>query len=72
MLLSSLLIQVEELIKVNLFVEIKSTVVLYQLLFSVVVVNSVELEHHDVWRAADPCFYDFFHARFWSFPSLNF
>ena len=72
MLLSSLLIQVEELIKVNLFVKIKSTVVLNQLLFSVVVVNSVELEHHDVWRAADPCFYDFFHARLWSFPSLDF
>ena len=72
MLFGSFLIQVEELIKVNLFVKIKPTVVLNQLLFSIVVVNSVELEHHDVWRPADPCLYNFFHAGLWSLPSFDF
>jgi hypothetical protein len=49
-------ILVEEQIEVDLLVKDKLGVVLYFFLEVQVVVNSVELEHHDVWWAADPCF----------------
>lgn len=65
-------ILVEELVKINCFVKEELPVVLYKALFLKVEINSAQLEHHYVWRPADPCFKNFPLARFVTLEAIDF
>lgn len=54
MLLGSFSVLIQEQVQVNGFIKFEFGVVFDKLLVLNVVIDTVELEHQDVWRTADP------------------
>lgn len=66
------LVLIEEQVKINDLIEVKSAIVLDQLLFLNVKIYSIQLEKHDVWRSADPGLQNLRLSLNISFVSFNF
>jgi hypothetical protein len=71
-LLSPNLVDVKKLIDIDGPIEVETPVVLDQLALLVIVVDSIDLKHHDVGWSANPSLQDFNLAFFLSFPAFDF
>lgn len=66
------LILVQEEIQVNSFIKVEPWIIFYQLLILGVVLNSIDLEEHDIWGSADPLFGKFLLAWLISLIAFDF
>lgn len=72
MLVSGIFIFVEEQVQIDFLVKLETRVVLHKLLILVIVGDAINLEHHDVRRAANPGLEYLSLALFFALESLNF
>lgn len=72
MFICRFLILVQEEIEINGFVELETRVVLNQFLVLIIIIDTIQLEHHNVRWTANPCLKDLALAILIAFEAFDF